>query len=351
MKLLGPPLCGSHLEPSISRAGACHCPATAEPSRWSRALSKDGRWRLSKSFKCLAPTLCPRAARSDRGSQPALSQPKAANKRWPSSRAALGGSSSAGAHSSSSGNSNFNHHQAPSASPTRSNHHETAIAAALVAAAAAAADNNDNNEDNESIISRNTTATTTSQRERCTNNDVTLDPAESGPIGKLLARYYRLESTPGSLAAALDGPQESPPKQAGDTEMPRLPRPSNVTVLIISWYPPTLKLSWNLNELEEAQARKLDFYQTAKGTGGATVAGAASNDSDGRPSRADPGELDLELAIERGEPDDYDPAGQLGVVGSPQAPESPLEELRRRRLLVRKSLSCFQVTYNIVNSR
>jgi hypothetical protein len=207
----------------------------------------------------------------------------------------------------------------------------------------------------------------------------------------------------------LDG-SRSPAAAATATKkrLPPLPRPSNLSVLIISWYPPILKLSWNLDEFEletgvggvpqegwqpssdEGARRRQDSDET-----GASRHGAGDNDKNEnspsydnlhrarqRPSletngSAAPASLprstdsddnqtaaagtsnglgagfDLELALEQV---DREAAAAAGVgAGEPNEASSALaarlRELKLRRLLVEKSLTCFQVTYNVVNSR
>lgn len=137
--------------------------------------------------------------------------------------------------------------------------------------------------------------------------------------------------------------------------LPQLPRPSNLSVLIISWYPPVLKLSWNLNEPDFGlNLTKLNFHRGRNS------------------STSEPGEepatskFDLELALaelsassqtktatssqdqsqdngaNENDVDENDDAKQL---------VSQLRELKLRRSLIEKSLTCFQVTYNVVSSR
>lgn len=116
-----------------------------------------------------------------------------------------------------------------------------------------------------------------------------------------------------------------------------LPEPTNVSVLIISWYPPALKLSWQLNELDaELDANRLDFYDLSEG---------AQSGSDVINS------FDLDLAIGNSQ-NETRPSLAADPNGDVDDGDSVLlAELRQRRELLNKALSCFQVTYNIINSQ
>lgn len=138
-----------------------------------------------------------------------------------------------------------------------------------------------------------------------------------------------------------------------DGRLSELPRPTNVTVLIISWYPPILKLSWTLNELSVNEANKLDFYEKVSAINSNSQ--SANNQSDASPSSDD---FDLDLALAP-DPDASSSSSSAVVASLPSPPSSPMvdkeksviSELRKRRLLIRKSLTCFQVTYNVIDSR
>lgn len=165
--------------------------------------------------------------------------------------------------------------------------------------------------------------------------------------------------------------------------LPHLPRPSNLTVLIISWYPPILKLSWELDEGpndNSAQSpitasRRYDFYQGSSGAshGSAGNPGSALGDGDGdgdtvgdsstsephdksnRSNEANHSDnhqaqerFDLELALatsaSKHQLNDDENEDEVAF-------QRHLQEIRIRRKLLEKSLTCFQVTYNNVNSR
>lgn len=201
--------------------------------------------------------------------------------------------------------------------------------------------------------------------------------------------------------------------------LPQLPRPSNLSVLIISWYPPILKLSWNLDEFEangggrggggagsgpherpeptrdQAKQRRrqdninnnrsnesnlhrdrggaLETNGTPTTTATATTTTTSlprSNDNDDNQAPAfgtsnelgagglgGPG-FDLELALEQADAEaaseaaaSRGPDDGLRHQHEPGSLAGRLRELKLRRFLVEKSLTCFQVTYNVVNSR
>lgn len=194
---------------------------------------------------------------------------------------------------------------------------------------------------NESLISNVPT--------NCSN--LSLKESEETQISQLLARHYKLESnskrrvkpnghTPYSDIGVENDRNEQ--RIQNDAKL-ELPRPSNVTVLIISWYPPILKLSWNLSELDETDADKLDYYEKL-----------AQNESKSSLEMEEQFDLELALSLNPSNSSESHLEGGRGqkikkppdLVGG-----DLLVELRNRRLLIRKSLSCFQITYNIVNSR
>jgi len=176
--------------------------------------------------------------------------------------------------------------------------------------------------------------------------DERLVSEEQEVVAKLLARHYRVESSSNNKRAS-KGPikvKGSEDGRSGDEMLLELPRPVNVTVLIISWYPPILKLSWNLNELSEADTNKLNFFENLANSG-ESPAETLDNETQGQASE----QFDLELAIGSSENEFNDRLGGQNLTTS--AEEKVMEELRARRCLVRKSLTCFQVIYNIINSR
>lgn len=212
--------------------------------------------------------------------------------------------------------------------------------------------------------------------------------SEAAKIRQLLSRYYRIGS---SLARKspqitdertneLDGSSSSSSRVSGSKDTSgklELPRPSNVSVLIISWYPPILKLSWNLNELSEGDTNRLNFYENNSETTSSEQHGAPSSASSTFfSSHQDKdkdllSEFDLELAIDNAAAETETARMEtktsshserrknvtegvddnLEDVSTLDADIELARELRRRRFLVRKSLTCFQITYNIINSR
>jgi len=217
-----------------------------------------------------------------------------------------------------------------------------------------------------------------------TSKEVTM---EERKILADLDRYFRLPiynwAPPGEPArggAPLEQSQsQSEPSQPASEEGPhqqkeQLPAPENVTVLIHSWYPPILNLSWSLNELDLRLVNKLDFYHNFTNlehqnsepeTNGM---GAASSSKiglrDGQTLASDhlaagsSHQLDPNLALWRASSEA--PSGghnlhemDTGQVGGHLDAEERqlLERLEQRRLLLKKALTCFQITYNIINSR
>lgn len=223
--------------------------------------------------------------------------------------------------------------------------------------------------------------------------------SEAAKIRQLLSRYYRVESSlirkpPQITSDGTNQIADSNSNEArGSSAKLELPRPSNVSVLIISWYPPILKLSWNLNELSEGDTSRLNFYENNSETSSNERHGASfppstssssSSSSSSASSSASPtfysyhqdkdllSEFDLELAIdnaaaiatatatattstqnspERRQNVTEGADDNLEDVSTVDADIELARELRRRRFLVRKSLTCFQITYNIINSR
>lgn len=205
----------------------------------------------------------------------------------------------------------------------------------------------------------------------CGPNGESFGP-RNAELAKTLARHYNLQSnTGGSRRPIKEGQPEGNNSSA---KLRDLPRPVNLSVLIISWYPPILKLSWNLNELNEAEARKLNFYQNSANLSEAAVNGPAGlnrdansrtrlNASSAQDDKFLASQFDLELAIE-GQPQPVPSAGsggskapdndQEGLEFNPMNDEDQerlVAEIRARRRLIEESLTCFQVTYNIINSR
>lgn len=203
--------------------------------------------------------------------------------------------------------------------------------------------------------------------------------SETAKIRQLLSRYYRVESslavkrpTTKTIDQGIDQGGSNLDKVRAVEERKsdgklELPRPSNVSVLIISWYPPILKLSWNLNELSEGDISRLNFYENKPDT-----TSSASSSSPEYQDKDLLSEFDLELAIDNASEErrtisnSSDPerrqngtsetegVDQRNDVDDVSALDTDIElarELKRRRFLVRKSLTCFQITYNIINSR
>lgn len=141
---------------------------------------------------------------------------------------------------------------------------------------------------------------------------------------QLLAKHYSVEL----------GGADLPSGSSRAPHLAELPRPDNVSVETISWYPPVLKLSWSLHELGEEEIRKLSFYYNESGS---------RTDKEGNNDGLTNEVIDLDLALGA--------SSQLSEASQSEAPASLIEEFRKRRALLRRSLSCFQVTYNIINSR
>ena len=181
-------------------------------------------------------------------------------------------------------------------------------------------------------------------------------------IAKQLARFYKLDASTGSpptrsgggLSAQNWNNISSQPKPNGAEFQQQLqnkielPRPTNLSVLIISWYPPILKLSWNLEELDTADENKLDFYNGTTATTTETTATSmsalfrtapATNSVANSSSGEQTSRFDWDLALESRED------------GSSGGDSETIDALATRRNLLKKSLTCFQVTYNIVESR
>lgn len=206
-------------------------------------------------------------------------------------------------------------------------------------------------------------------------------------LAKSLARHYKLQESSGKQVAS--NASTASTGETAEGGLRDLPRPVNISVLIISWYPPILKLSWNLNELSDVDARKLNFYENSLNqtqTSGANSpydSKSNSNNNNNKSSELSQqnatsaqgnkflaGQFDLELAIEGQQ---HLPASTVAVNSNlvKAELESSLEgdsfeflnsmnyedqdklvaDLRARRRLIEESLTCFQVTYNIINSR
>lgn len=155
-----------------------------------------------------------------------------------------------------------------------------------------------------------------------------------------LSQYYELRDTRPSLRASAQPANLAGglPETAAQNNKTDLPRPTNVTVLIISWYPPILKLAWKLNlDDDERLNSKLSLYLGAnysRISQSSEARDAATNVSDD-----DDDEVDDATAE----------ANNLNRTTSEEIPV--LRELKAKQQLVEKSLTCFQVIYNIVNSR
>lgn len=195
---------------------------------------------------------------------------------------------------------------------------------------------------------------------------------DEGKLAKLLSERFNLNygaenCTSGSSGAGGDCDRKesslvadkTKPREQQQDSRPELPRPRDLTVQILSWYPPILAVNWSLNELKGAgEFGKLNYYEINN----FTTKSGNKIDSDKLV-----GDFDLDQAIE-----DYhqhhnegnsmvasSSVEQLAVqaqqTGAPTMSSDNfgefLKELKIRRFLIRKSLSCFQVIYNVVNSR
>lgn len=201
---------------------------------------------------------------------------------------------------------------------------------------------------------------------------------EQAKILKSLKQYFDLNYT-------TDGEASSPTNVStlgGDNidreadVLPRLPRPTNLTVLIISWYPPVLKLSWNLNVLDELpKEQKLEFYRSQSAlmeslTNSPSLSPSSSvvmssNSSEPTTTKKPENnqlqqqskfEFDLNSALESiDEAQRSDNLHYDQDYNSSAQPETAfvrhLHLLKARQSLALEALTCFQVTYNIVNSR
>lgn len=152
-----------------------------------------------------------------------------------------------------------------------------------------------------------------------------------------LSKYYKLERD----SKKADEQNESTVHNQGTisltTDLAELPRPKNVTVLIISYYPPILKLSWNLDEeLESNYSKLLDLNLLQ--------------------------ELDTQQSLNESSKQIIESSSQASEVGRVlSANESIvnredeelliLQDLKRRQELIGESLTCFQVTYKIIDSK
>lgn len=227
--------------------------------------------------------------------------------------------------------------------------------------------------------------------------------AEEIKLNNLLSKYYQLNSLPESSSKA-QNISSGNNNNNNDIGLVELPKPSNVKVLIISWYPPVLKLTWNLNLLDGVDISRLNFYDVLENEANNTkssqqipyssIPSSQSNRSTDELSSKQILDFDLDLAIgdeskaqnannqvaknpkesvyfkgslfdnnsnnnnkeeddEEVSSDDYiNSDGDIKIDLPVNANNnSILDELKRRRILIEKSLTCFQVTYNIINSR
>lgn len=177
-------------------------------------------------------------------------------------------------------------------------------------------------------------------------------------VEESLAKRYRVE--PAESGPDLTGKAKAKASSHSQS-LAELPRPENVTVETLSWYPPILKLSWHLYELEPKDTRSLDFYSLAAAGDLATPAMAKSAiSSPGNDDRLI-NEVDLDILLgsaqASGQANPERLAGSKGKLAQESTErrfgvaEQVIEELQKRRAILSQSLSCFQVTYNIINSR
>lgn len=174
-------------------------------------------------------------------------------------------------------------------------------------------------------------------------------------VEESLAKQYRIELAERVGGLSSSGTPEASPQ---NRQLAELPRPENITVETLSWYPPILKLSWHLYELEREDALRLDFYSTIGDLVKAEQQAGSENNKTQPPGNDDRliNEVDLEILLgDRAKPEEL--AGSLQDFSQEPEPRRfglatrVIEELRRRRALLSQSLSCFQVTYNVINSR
>lgn len=224
------------------------------------------------------------------------------------------------------------------------------------------------------------------QQNALTTDELTLDDrkilAELGQHYKLPMVIRKDKQEAGGEASESDGGKdrsqplsnEDARDEGADNQKAALPRPENVTVLINSWYPPILNLSWNLNDLDSSAVGKLDFYGSMRkqAVGGSQLTASSNANSSAN-------EFDLNLALwkasrvsEQSEHEERTRDGDrnnmtangggsndstvaisyAAELGEHQQEEGELlKRLEQRKLLLKKALTCFQITYNIINSR
>lgn len=193
---------------------------------------------------------------------------------------------------------------------------------------------------------------------------------DEGLIGHLLSLRYKLrdESSNCSSNNGLErssktseqeaskcdkskGGDDCDNKLSSDDTKSELPRPTDVTVQIIHWYPPVLGLNWSLNELTSSgELKRMNFYNKIS---------LAKNDDDFEKKKSNNNSNKASDIIKEFDLDssstelDMQSIIRLSKVNPNNIDEenSFLNELKLRRFLVQKSLTCFQVIYNVVNSR
>lgn len=189
------------------------------------------------------------------------------------------------------------------------------------------------------------------------DSHITKQPLDEGKMALLLSQWFRLrnatncteeykraavcdKNAKGTNGASCDTQNQQTSEADGQRdERPDLPRPTQIIVQIQSWYPPILELKWTFDELggNERDLLKLDFYEES---------GNSSKESRSQKTEFD---FDLDLAIKN---HDYQlENGRSNKSETTNRENRYLRDLKIRRFLVRKSLSCFQVVYNSVNSR
>lgn len=148
--------------------------------------------------------------------------------------------------------------------------------------------------------------------------------AEQLRVGQLLGRFYELSAS-------------SSPSPSSSTLKEPLPRPENLTVLIISWYPPILKLSWQLRDLAQTISTRLDFFSPQQQRGNTT--------------QTPPPPPTTTTTADAGP--DKKRTSTVGAASEEdeRTESAALAKLSERQQLLAEALSCFQVTYNVVSSR
>lgn len=126
---------------------------------------------------------------------------------------------------------------------------------------------------------------------------------------------------------------------------PELPKPYNLSVLMLSHYPPILELRWNFNEFinEPIEISKLDFYYNQN-----------NNNETNTKTTIEEAEAQREAIIrtsEFGDLNNNEHQQTDGIEIPTVNRDSSSFELHIRRQLIKRTLSCFQIMYHVANSR